>query len=480
MDIKERIKAAVAAFRGKSANTSEAMSMNQLLDFLGIHNVTGDALSEATYFACIKVLSEAIGKLPLKILQYTPDGGVRTAREHRFYRTLNERPNRYTAASVFWTGTEARRDDDGNAYAWIDVRDPQHPQLWPMDPGSVQIYYNNNELLRDAPDVFYRYSTPQGTIILGSEEVLHFKSHLTTADGLLGISVREQLASTIQGNVKAQGMVNRMYDSDMTAKTVLQYTGSLNDANVQTLVKEVAGYLKRKSGKAAEEPLIPLPVGYNLTPLNMKLADSQFLEVKQYSALQIASAFGVKPYQVGDYTKSSYASAEAQQLSFLVDTLLFIVKQYEEEISYKILTDEELAAGYHVKFNTGVLLRADQKTQIETLSKAVSSFLMTPNEAREKLDLPAKDGGDQLLGNGASIPVQFAGQQYTATDPETEEPEEGEGTEEPEDNQETTGPEGAADENDGKEEKKHDKQRKQPRSGKRARHDPKGGKPLQS
>jgi HK97 family phage portal protein len=155
-----------------------------------------------------------------------------------------------------------------------------------------------------------------------------------------------------------------------------------------------------------------MPQGFNLTPLNMKLADSQFLEVKQYTALQIASAFGVKPYQVGDYTKSSYASAEAQQLSFLVDTLLYIVKQYEEEIGYKLLTDSEEAGGYHAKFNTGVILRADQQTQINTLSAAVSNFLMTPNEAREKLDLPAKEGGDQLLGNGASIPVQYTGAQY--------------------------------------------------------------------
>ena len=60
-----------------------------------------------------------------------------------------------------------------------------------------------------------------------------------------------------------------------------------------------------------------------------------------------------------------------------------------------------------------MILRADQQTQINTLSTAVSSFLMTPNEAREMLNLPAKDGGDQLLGNGASIPVQFTGAQYT-------------------------------------------------------------------
>jgi HK97 family phage portal protein len=227
------------------------------------------------------------------------------------------------------------------------------------------------------------------------------------------VSVREQLASTIQGNVKAQRLVNKMYDSGMTAKSVLQYTGSLSDPNVKALVAGIEAYAKGEMKETGAENIVPIPMGFTLQPLNVKLADNQFVEVKQYSALQIASAFGVKPYQVGDYTKSSYASAEAQQLSFLVDTLLFIVKQYEEEIGYKLLSDIEETTGYHAKFNTAVILRADQQTKINTLSAAVSNFLMTPNEAREQLDLPHKEGGDQLLGNGASIPVQVAGAQYT-------------------------------------------------------------------
>jgi hypothetical protein len=97
------------------------------------------------------------------------------------------------------------------------------------------------------------------------------------------------------------------------------------------------------------------------------------------------------------------------------------VKQYEEEIGYKLLSQKEEAAGYHAKFNTGVMLRADQKTQIETLSTAVSNFLLTPNEAREMLDRPAKEGGDKLLGNGASIPVQYTGAQYIPTTAREEE-----------------------------------------------------------
>mgnify|MGYP000488789770 CR=1 FL=1 len=75
-------------------------------------------------------------------------------------------------------------------------------------------------------------------------------------------------------------------------------------------------------------------------------------------------------------------------------------------------TEEEEKEGMYFKFNVAVILRADQSTQIETLSKGVSNFIYTPNEARAFLDLEAKEGGDRLLGNGASIPVEYTGAQY--------------------------------------------------------------------
>ena len=310
-------------FRKKDAtSSSEQLTLNQLLNWLGVHDVSGEALSEATYFACIKVLSESIGKLPLRLMQSTPNSGVTPLRHHRYYRMLNERPNRFMSASVFWTYMEYCRNHYGNAYALIDTHDPEHPQLWPMDPRNMKVWYDNARLLRDVPDVYYVYSDGKGVTTYGSEEILHFKTH-QTVDGLVGVSVCEQLANTIQGNIKAQKMVNKMYDSGMTAKAVLQYTGSLKDASVDQLTKGIEAYAKGEMKAKGVENIIPMPLGMTLTPLNLKLADSQFLEVKQYSALQIAAAFGVKPNQVGDYTKNSYASAEAQQLSFLVDTLLF-------------------------------------------------------------------------------------------------------------------------------------------------------------
>lgn len=386
-----------------------------LLNFLGLEGTDKEELSEATYFACLKVLSETLGKLPLKLLKHNENNGVTVCREHPLYRVLNERPNKFMTSTTFWSTVEYNRNHHGNAYVLITTKKLKDNKvkndLWILPSDSVEVWYDDKKIISKVPDIYYRYSYTGGVITFGSEEILHFKSS-STFDGITGMSVRERLRSTITGNNKAQELVNQMYDNGFTAKAVVQYTSSLSDENAKEFAK---GIEKFATGKYSDEELkniIPIPLGATLTPLNIKLADNQFIEVKKYSALQIASAFGIKPYQIGDYEKSSYSSAEAQQLSFYIETMLYIIKQYEEEISYKLLSDEEEAEGYHFKFNVAVILRADQKTQVETLSKGVSNFIYTPNEARAFLDLEAKPGGDKLLGNGASIPVEYTGAQY--------------------------------------------------------------------
>lgn len=404
-----RLKNAVKAFRSNTADTQ----VERLIDFLGIDRTDKKALSDATYFACMKVLAESIGKLPIKLMRYTERNGVENARKESLYYVVKERPNPFMSASSFWSTVEYNRNEYGNAYVLITgAGTTKKPfRLWILPSNQIQVYYDDAKAINDIPDIYYVYSTGSGNKVFGSDEILHFKTS-NMFDGLVGISVKEQLKMTIQGGIKSQNVINKMYDSGFTAKAVLQYTGNLSDENVRKLVK---GYEKYSMSDLTDDEIkniIPVPIGQTLTPLNINLADNQFIDVKKYTALQIASAFGIKPYQIGDYEKSSYASAEAQQLSFYIDTLLYIIKQYEEELTYKLLTDEQRENGLHFKFNVGVILRADSKTQIETLCKAVSNFIYTPNEARAFLDLEFKDGGDKLLGNGATIPVELAGTQY--------------------------------------------------------------------
>lgn len=416
MKLKERIKTAYKVITNK---TSKDTAMQQLIDFLGLNDTKEKALSEATYFACLKVLSESVGKLPLKLLQHNEDGGVITARGHPLYFTLHDRPNPYMTSTTFWSTMEQNRNHHGDAYAWIKGAGTK-TSLWILPSDCVEIWYDDQKILSDVPDIYYIYSHGGKFYKFSSEQIIHLKTS-SSFDGIKGIPVREQLKSTISGNIKSQKMLNQMYKSGFTAKAVVQYTADLSGDNLRKFKEKIEDFAGSDLDDKEVKNIIPIPVGTSLTPLNVKLADSQFIDIKKYSALQIASAFGIKPNQIGDYEKSSYASAEAQQLSFYVDTLLYILKQYEEELNYKLLSREEIENGYYFKFNVAVILRADLKTQIETLSQAVSNFIYTPNEARALLDKPAKPGGDKLLGNGASIPVELAGAQYTNLEGKEEE-----------------------------------------------------------
>jgi len=394
---------------GIKKKSFETVNTGGILSFLGVLGADPSSLSEATYFACLKILSESIAKLPLKLQQTTANGGVTTATRNKLYSVCRYRPNPLMTASAFWGAVEFNRNHYGNAYCLITGY-PNNVQLWILESSNVEIWYDDALMFSDRADLWYIYTSKKGKMKFSSAQILHFKTS-TSADGLSGLSVQTQLATTLTGNKKAQDMLNGLYDNGFTAKCAVQYTGSANPELEKKFVKGLEDYA---TGKLDVKSIIPIPLGSSITPLNIKLTDAQFLELKKYSALQIAAAFGIKPNQINDYEKSSYSSAEAQQLAFYVDTLLYIIKQYEEEINFKLLSEEDRAKGYSFKFNVGVILRADTKTQIESITQAVSNGLYTPNEARALLDMPSAPGGDKLYFNGSNIPIEFAGKQYKA------------------------------------------------------------------
>ena len=388
---------------------STGLNDSQFLEWLGIDKDNVEAISEVTYFTCLKVLSETLGKLSLKMYQDTEKGIIK-AKANDIYNLLKLRPNPYMTSSVFWTAIEKNRNHFGNAYVWCRWIGNKLCDLWIMQSDCVQVYIDNEGYFGLKNKIWYVYSDPQTgkQYTINSDNVLHFKSSHTW-DGVIGKSVRDTLKDSIEGASKSQRFMNKLYKDGMTARAVLQYTGDLDKDAKRRLLKGVEEFA---TGENNAGKIIPIPLGMQIQPLDIKLADAQFFDLKKYNALQIAGAFGIKPNHLNDYSKSSYSNSEMQQLSFYVDTLQFILKQYEEEITYKLLSSQQINQGYFFKFNEGSILRADMKTQAECLTKYVNNGIYTPNEAREMLNLPSQDGGDLLIVNGNYMPITMAGQQY--------------------------------------------------------------------
>ncbi|MDC4242480.1 phage portal protein [Clostridium tertium] len=393
------------------------MQSRELLEWLGISSTPKKLVSEVTYFTCLKMLSETLGKMPLKFRQDT-DKGVQRVKSNKVHRLLRTRPNALMTPSIFWATVEQNRNHYGNAYVWIRRKFKREKyggsyeiqDLWVMPSNDVQVLIDDEGYFGAKGRMWYLYTDKYSTeqYVFNSDDVMHFKTSYSF-DGILGVPVREVLKSTLEGGLESQNFMNNLYKSGLTAKAVLEYTGDLDQEAKNRLVK---GFEDFANGSKNSGKIIPVPLGMKLVPLDIKLTDSQFFELKKFNALQIAGAFGIKPNQLNDYEKSSYSNSEMQQLSFYVDTVLFILKQYEEELNYKLLTKEEIEEGYHFKFNEKVLLRTDSKTQMEILSKGVNNGLIMPNEGRDELGYPSEEGGDVLVMNGNYIPITDVGKQY--------------------------------------------------------------------
>ena len=77
------------------------MDDEELLDWLGITTRDKRKISEVTYFTCMKMLSETMGKLPLKYYQDTPEGKIR-ADPTDMTRLLTVRPNPVMTPTTLW------------------------------------------------------------------------------------------------------------------------------------------------------------------------------------------------------------------------------------------------------------------------------------------------------------------------------------------------------------------------------------------
>lgn len=417
-------------WNGKPQDSGGVMSLNSssFLERLGLKG-RRKPTSEVTYFTCLKMLSETLAKMPIKYYQKT-DKGVIEAEPTSTSRLLTRRPNPFMTPTVFWNTVEMNRNHYGNGYVYMRKKfvrmkyggEYKILDLWVMQSNCVQVVVDDAGIFAGVGRLWYVYTDPTSgrQYVFSTDEVMHFKTSFSF-DGITGKPVQHILRETVSGAAASQEFMNNMYESGLTAKATLEYTGELNEAAKEALRKSFEEF---GSGSKNVGKILPVPLGMKLTPLDVKLTDSQFFELKKYNALQIAAAFGVKPNQINDYSKSSYANSELQQLSFYVDTELFIIKQYEEEINDKMLEEEQQDTGFYYKFNEKVLFRTDSKTQMSYLKEGVGGSILKPNEARTKLDLPDAEGGDVLLANGSIVPLTMAGAAYTKGQTATEETDE--------------------------------------------------------
>ena len=365
----------------------------------------GADLSEITYFTCLKTLSESVGKMPI----YLMDEDKRRIMNHKISRLLQVSPNHIQTPSQLFTYFEYCRNHHGNAYGYINHDySSVITSIIPLDPRRVQIWIANGEKFFSRPYYYFYCDERTGkNYYFKPEEILHFKSWATEDNGIVGKSIREILASSFGGIKASSKFLSDLYQRGLIANAFVKYTGDLSRESQNVLLDRIEEQARDKGRR-----MITLPMGFDIQKLDLTLADSQFYELKKYSAQQISAAFGVPSFYLNDLEKSSYANASMQNLQFYTSTLLYILSGYEQEMNRKLLTPKEWSQGLSFKFNVAAILRTDPQQQASILKSLVESGVYSVNEARRLLDREPCENGEVHFVNGGYVKLQDIGAAY--------------------------------------------------------------------
>lgn len=147
----------------------------------------GTAMHASAYFACIRNVSEDIGRLPISVRRLNPDGSKSDERSSPVYWRLHRRPNPDISIMTFVETLNHWAMGWGNGYAEIAHDSMGVPELFPIHPSRVAVARENSPQRR----VVYLVKVDDvgggaEPVPFRSDEILHIHG---LGDGLQGYSV---------------------------------------------------------------------------------------------------------------------------------------------------------------------------------------------------------------------------------------------------------------------------------------------------
>jgi HK97 family phage portal protein len=155
---------------------------------------TANALRVADAYACVRVLSDSVASLPLKVYRRTSSGRVPAGSDSRAVQLL-ERPSPGSTSADLISQVMVHLSVHGNCFIGKFRAESEIVQLGCLDPTQVRVELSGQRIT-------YTISRREGVSEHGPEDILHIKA--MNADGLTGLSPVTQcrLALSLSANLQ--------------------------------------------------------------------------------------------------------------------------------------------------------------------------------------------------------------------------------------------------------------------------------------
>ena len=368
------------------------------------------ALTMGAVFAAVRLKAQTVAALPLHVFRRVARGKVRD-RAHPLYPVLHEKANPETTSYEWRSTMQGHLELRGNAYSEIEFTGGGDVKaLWPLRPDRVALERRGSD-----NQLVYRVTVPQAPDqILPASRVLHVRG--LGSNGLQGYSVVQLAAQAIGLGLAQEEFGGRFFAGDGSPSGVLQNQATISDDAYERMRSD---WQNAHQGLSNAHRIAILEEGTTWQSVGMSNNDSQFLESRTFSVVEIARWFNVPPHKIAELSKATFSNIENQELAYVVDSVQPDLVNWEQRLSDSLLMESERRTHF-VEHDVKGRLRGDMTARGAFYRELWSLGAMSPNDIRE---LENENPRADEAGDAYYTPLNFVASDGSAADPEPAPPE---------------------------------------------------------
>lgn len=353
-----------------------------------------NVLKIPTVKACVELIAGTIAQLPIYLYKETDDGSVERVEDYRCI-LLNDEPNELQTGYSFKKHMVQDYIFYGASYNYIDRDGNTVTELRNLKTRNIRVDKYVQDGFRVVDADINIVAIEEGRIKRNPQESITIRSTLKpydciialneSTDGITSKGVLEYGKDVFKVAMEEKKYTSSIYKNGALPLGILKTAGRLTQPAIERLK---SSWQSLYSGAQNAGKTVVLEEGLDYTPVSLKPSDLLLTENRKDTIGDICKLFNI-PESLVDVTKIKYGSLEQNNIHFLQYTLSPIITSIESGLNKSLLLEDEKREGYFFAFDTSEVLRSTDREKYEAARVAVDGGLMSINEARYRLNLPA-------------------------------------------------------------------------------------------
>ncbi|QKK19451.1 phage portal protein [Rhizobium indicum] len=335
-----------------------------------------EALSVPAVSAAVRIISEAAASLDLKLKRKVGDA-EEDVTDHPGLKLLTGQANGWTS------GFEIIRDlvagaltKDTGALCYVTKVNGEPREM---------IVYRDGIIGVDEDDKTGEPKYRIGGQFASSKNIMRVRGPFTRCP----LSMARSAISTASA---MEGYANGLWTNGARPGGVIETPQKLGSDGVKALL---AGWKAAFSGKANAGKTAVLYEGAVYKQMALTSVDGEFTASRTFQILEVARAFRVPPGMLFELTRNTWGNSEQQAKEFIQYTLIPWLRILEAAFNRTLLSEEERGE-YRFAFDIDDTSQADLTARATAISTLITARVLNPNEARDWLGMPPRDGGNEF------------------------------------------------------------------------------------